>query len=38
VWTVLTVVGSSRYSSSSDPGEVANRKGDSVGASSEMGA
>ena len=33
-----TTVGSSRYSSSSNPGGVANCKGDSVGASSEMGA
>ena len=35
---VSTAVGSSRYSSSSDPGGVVNCRGDSVGASSEMGA
>ena len=33
-----TAVGSSRYSSLSDPGGVANHKGDLVGASSEIGA
>ena len=33
-----TTVGSSRYSSLSDPGGVVNCKGDSVGASSKMGA
>ena len=37
-WTVSTAVGSSRYSSLSDPVGVANHKGDSVGASSEIGA
>ena len=38
MWTVSTAVGSSRYSNLSDPGGVANRKGDSVGASSGIGA
>ena len=33
-WTVSTAVGSPRYSNLSDPGGVANHKGDSVGASS----
>jgi hypothetical protein len=37
-WTVSTAVGSSRYSNLSKPGGVANRKGDSVGASSGIGA
>ena len=37
-WTVSTAVGSLRYSNSSDPGGVANCKGDSVGASSGIGA
>ena len=37
-WTVSTAVGSSRYSNSSNPGGVANHKGDSVGASSGIGA
>ena len=38
VWTVSTAVGSSRYSNLSDPGGVANYKGDSVGVSSRISA